>query len=140
MTPAVERAAMMRVIEFALEAIQHVIDLGEAGFLQRFAGLFGAVAAAANQDHRPVVRGRHTHLAHEVWVERPVDAVVPRDQNCAHRMADEQKFEFRTAIDEDGLGVGVQEIVRFFWREMVHASSIGETGGIGACAIMSPFF
>ena len=90
----------MVVVELALEAIQHVVNVGETVLFQILASFLRAVARPAYQDHRSVMRGGHAHLAEKMRVQIPIDALVPGDQDGADRVADKKKFKFRAAIDQ----------------------------------------
>jgi hypothetical protein len=84
-----------------------------------------AVAAAADQDDRAlrVIRARELlHLADEVRVDLPVGPVVPCSVQGAHRVADEQKFHFAAAVDEQRVGVLAQELLHLLGLEMVHGT------------------
>src|SRR4029453_8428923 len=52
--PTRAHAAVMLFVERPFEAVEHVVDLGEAGLLERESRVDRAVAAAADEDHRPV--------------------------------------------------------------------------------------
>jgi hypothetical protein len=104
----------MVVVEFALEAVEHVVNVAEAVLLQVLAGFLRAISRAADQDHRAMVRGGHANLAEEMRVQIPVDALVPGDQDGADRVADEKKFEFRAAINQDSVGLFLNEVVSLF--------------------------
>jgi len=107
--PAIVGGALMVVVQLAFEAIQNVVNVGKAVLFQIFAGFFRTVAGAANQNHRPMVRGGHAHLAEEMRVQIPIDAFVPGNQNRADRMADKQEFKFRTAVDQHGISLIFKE-------------------------------
>jgi hypothetical protein len=110
--PAVHRAAMVVVVEFAFEAVQHVVHAGEAGGFERVAGIDRAVAAAADQHHGAVVgvAGEFLHFADEMRIDLPVGAVVPGHMQRPRRMADEEEFHLAAAIDEQRLGIVVQNL------------------------------
>ena len=100
------------LVERALEAVEHVVDVRETGLLQRETGVDRAVAAAADQHDRPVHAGDFLHLPDEMRVDLPVGPVVPGDVVRADRVADEEVLHLRPAVDEDGRRVLVQEVVR----------------------------
>ena len=89
MPPAIEHAALVMFVQLAFKAIEYVIHLGETGVFQGMAGFFGTVTAAANQNHRTIMRSGHAHLSDEVRVQGPIDAVVPGNEDSARRMTDE---------------------------------------------------
>src|SRR6476660_2803844 len=60
--PAADRAAMMAVVERPFEALEHVVDVREASLLELDAGRDRALAAAADQYHRPVHARHLLHL------------------------------------------------------------------------------
>src|SRR5690606_16865854 len=89
--PAVELAALVAFVDVALEAVHDVDRVGEARGLQRLGGRRRALAAAADQHHRPIggVARQHADLSHEVGIDLPVGPVLPGDMVGAHRVADE---------------------------------------------------
>ena len=91
---------MVGVVEFAFEAVQDVVDAGEAGGLQRVAGIDRAVARAADDHDGAVmhVAGELPHLADEMRIDVPVGTVVPGDMKRAGGMA-EQSGE--SAVDDE---------------------------------------
>src|ERR1039458_2984299 len=119
-TPAGNGIALMMIVQFAFKAVQHVIDLGEAGFLQRGARVQRAVAAAADKYQRPVHARRFLHVADEMRIYLPVRPVVPGDHDRARRMPDKQEFHLAAAIDEYRAWVLVKEIVGFLWGQVLH--------------------
>ena len=113
----------MVVVEFAFEAEEHVVHVAETVLFQVLAGFFRTIAGAADQDHRPVVRSGHADLAEEMRIQIPVDALIPGNQDGADRMPDEKKFEFRTAVDQNGVGLFLNEVVSLFRGQVFHAIS-----------------
>ena len=114
------RAAVMAVVERPLESVEHVVDVGEAGLLQREAGVERAVAAAADQHDRAIHAGDLLHLADEVRVDFPVGAVVPRDVVRADRVADEEVLHLAAAVDEDRRRIVVEELRGFGGLQVFH--------------------
>ena len=53
-------------------------------------------------------------------IDVPVGTVVPRDVVRAGRMADEQVFHLAAAVDQHGLRILLQEIVRFPGLQVLH--------------------
>ncbi len=100
------------VVERALEAVQHVVDVGEARLFQRDAGVERAVAAAADQHDRAVHARDLLHLADEMRVDLPVGTVVPGDVMRADRMTDEEVLHLAAAVDEDRRRIVVEELGR----------------------------
>ena len=131
---------MMLVVERAFEAVEDVVDLGEAGLLEREPGIDRAMAAAADQHDRPVHARDLLHLADEMRIDFPVGAVVPRDVLRAHRMADEQVLHLAAAIDEHRLRILLQEVVGFLaasgasWRDSRTRSIMRCAGAYAASA------
>src|SRR5438105_13564875 len=82
--PAVAGIAVMLVVELAFEAVEHIHHVLEAGAFERFARFERAVAAAADEHHGPVVEvraGGLLHLVHEMGIDLPFGAVVPRNRH-----------------------------------------------------------
>src|SRR5262245_54911252 len=93
---------MMLLVERSLEAVLHVVDVAEAGVLERGRGIERAVPAAADEHNRPVHARDLLHLADEMRIHFPVGTVVPRDVMRAHGVPDEVELHLAAAIDEDG--------------------------------------
>jgi hypothetical protein len=95
------------VVERAFETFQHVDHLREAGRLQRLAGIDRAIAAAADEQHRPrqVALDHPRHLGGELRVDLPIRRLLPGDMLGADRMADVHVLDFGPAIDQHGLRV-----------------------------------
>src|ERR1700676_4341746 len=81
-------------------------------FLKRNARVHRALAAATDQYDGPIDAGDFLHLADKMRIDGPVGPVVPRDMMGARGMPDEQVFHFAAAVDEERLGILMQEIVR----------------------------
>jgi hypothetical protein len=94
--PAGELAALMALIERALEAFEDVVDLAESGLLQGEGRIDGALATATDDHHRPVQAGNLLHLADEMRVDRPVGSVVPGDMVGSDRVSYEGSGASRT--------------------------------------------
>lgn len=112
------------VVALAFEAVQHVDDLGKPGSQQRRAGLDAAMAAAANQYHRPVqiAFGQAARLGDEVAVGLPVLAVVPRQMNRAYRMSDKVVFDGAAYIQKQRLLLPGKELMAFVRSQMSHGA------------------
>ena len=112
----------MLIVEVALEAVGDIDDIAEAGGDQRLTGRERAVSAAADQHHRSfaTVPREPSDFAHEVRVDLPVGAVVPRHMDRARRVTDEEVFDLAAHIDQQGLGVGLQVGVRLLRGEVFH--------------------
>src|SRR5690606_34406322 len=121
-TPAVELAALVPFVEVAFEAVGDIDGLAEAGGFQGFGGRGRALAAAADQDDRPVggVARQHADLAHEVRIQVPFGAILPGDVVRAHRVADEIEFGVAAAVDEQGLGVLCEEAAGLARKHFLH--------------------
>src|SRR5207237_3971168 len=103
--------------------VHDVHDALESGALERFPGLDGAVAAAADEHHGTVVEigaRELLHLLHEMRIELPFGAVVPRDHYGAERMADEHVLHLAAAVDEERVGVRPEKCVRRLRFQVVH--------------------
>src|SRR3954447_7418032 len=57
LAPAADASAMVLLVERAFEAIEHVVDLAEAGLLERLTCADRALAAATDHDDRPIHAG-----------------------------------------------------------------------------------
>ncbi len=98
---------MMMVVKFALETMQDVIDARKASCFKGVAGIYRTVATTADQHERTIMHmtGELFDFADEVRINVPVRTVVPGHMQGACRMADEEKFHFAAAVDEQGLGI-----------------------------------
>lgn len=105
---------MVVVVELAFKAVQHVVDLGETGFLQRTSRIQRPVAAAADHHHRPVDAGRLFDVGDKMRVDVPVRAVVPGNVNRTDRVAHEQVFHLAAAVDEYRIRVLFEEFGSLF--------------------------
>src|SRR3989344_5640071 len=113
--PAADGAAMGLVVQLALEALGHVIDIVDAGLDQRLAGLEGTYPAAADQHHRrrPARAAQHglAHHGDEVGIRLPVRLVNPGDINGTRRVPDKQEFHVRAHIHQQRAGGVVEELI-----------------------------
>ena len=110
----------MLLIKLAFEAVQHVVDFGEAGLFQCAAGVERTVAAAADQHYRTIDAGGFFYMCHKIGINVPVRPVVPRNVNCACRMTDEQVFHLAAAVDEHGLRMLLEELLRLGGFQVFH--------------------
>jgi hypothetical protein len=110
------------VVEFALEAVEHIAHLAETRLLQRKARLFRAVAAAADQDDRAIDARRFLDVSNEIRVDVSIGTVVPWNHHGTDRMADEQELHLAAAVDEQRERIFFQELMGFFRRQMIHNS------------------
>ena len=118
---------MVLVVEFTFESVNHVINLGEPGALQRLARFERTVAAAADEHDRSrgvIGAGELPYLADEMRIDLPVRAVIPRDMQRPQRMTDEQVLHLAAAVDQQRIGVRLQEIVRLPRLEVSHRGAI----------------
>ncbi len=119
-SPAAFRAAVMIFVKLTFETVQHVVDLGKAGCLERVAGVERAVAAATDQYHRTIDAGGFFDVRDKIGIDVPVRAVVPRDVYRAGWVADEQVLHLAAAVDEYGIGSLVQHFVSLLRFEVFH--------------------
>ena len=122
LAPSPQLAALMMRIEIALKTFEYVIDADKAGRLQGKPGIDGPVAAPADEDHRSMrcVADCFFHMPDKMRIDFPVRAVVPRDHDRAHRMADKQKLHFAATIDEYRRRLSFQEFTGLLGRKMIH--------------------
>ena len=123
--PTGQGVAMMAVVELTLEAMQHVVDLGKAGLLERGSGIQRAIAGAADQHDGArgmVGTGQPLDLTDELRVDLPVRAIIPADMMGANRMTDEQVFHLAAAVDKQGIRLTGKKRCRVFRAEMFHTS------------------
>jgi hypothetical protein len=136
--PAGNGVAVVLVVERAFETLEHVVDLGKPGLLQRLAGADRALAAAADEQDRPVHARDLAHLADEVRIDLPVRTVVPSDVMRADRVADEQVLHLAAAVDEHRLRVLVQELVGFLGLQVFHAGNSSTANLPTICRLVRP--
>ncbi len=110
----------MLVVEFTLESMQHVVDLGKAGTFQRVAGVERAIAAAADDDDWPVDAGRLFDMGDEMRVDVPVGTVIPCHMDGSDWMANKKIFHFAAAIDEYRIWILLEEFVGLFGFKVFH--------------------
>jgi len=122
---------LMRLVHVALESMQHVVNLGKAVFLEVTPGFDRAPPRAADQHHRPVDRCRLARMAEKIGVDVPVGAVLPGDVDRPRRMADEQVFDFRAAVDEHRFGVLLKKGMGFGGFGMMGPGMMGGRGMMG---------
>lgn len=136
MTPAIERVAMARAVQIALEAVAHDVDIAEPRFFEGVRGSRGAITAPADQHDRTLdaVAGQFAHGRHELRIYLPVRAVVPRDVVRAGWMPHEKVFHFTAAVDKEGGGRTLQERVRVCGVEQLHGGR--QSGAIGVMSII----
>src|SRR5439155_19472109 len=67
------------------------------------------------------------HLLHEMRIELPFGAVVPRNHHGAERVADEHVLHLAAAIDEERVGVRLEKRVRRLWFQMVHGMNYSDS-------------
>lgn len=111
---------MMLVVKFALEPVQHVVDLGKAGVFKRAPCVERAIAAPADDDYRAVYAGRLFDMGDEMRVDVPIGAVIPSDMNGSDRMADEKIFHLAAAIDEYRVRILLEKFVGLFGFKVFH--------------------
>ncbi|VVD62446.1 hypothetical protein PHO31112_00180 [Pandoraea horticolens] len=112
-TPAIDRVAVMRRVQIALEAVLHAVDIEETRRLERFTCGRTAVAAAADQQHGALAprAGKLAHARHEVRIDFPIRAIVPGHMDRPGRVSHEQVFHLASAVDKQRVGVGLQKLV-----------------------------
>jgi hypothetical protein len=131
--PAVAGVAMVVLVELALEPMEHVEHILEARALEGLARLDGAISAAADEDHRALVEirpGDLLHLPDEMGIQVPVRAVIPRHHHRPVGMADEHVLHLAAAIDEDRIGVFLEEAERFLGFEVSHGGILPRRGSV----------
>src|SRR5574341_42215 len=123
--PARGVVALVTRVERSLEAVRDVVDAREAVTLELLARLLRAVAAAADEHdraHRVVGAGQLLHLPNEVRIDLPVRTVVPRNVQRPHRVADEEVLHLAPAVDEQRIGILLQEFQRLLGLEVLHCA------------------
>jgi len=123
--PAANVATLVVVIEITLEALEDVIDLGEARTFERLTGVHTAIARPTNQHHWPIdgVATGFFHLADKMRIDVPVRPVIPRNHHRADWMAHKQKLHLTAAIDEYSRRILCQKVVRVVRLEVFHRKS-----------------
>ena len=95
-TPAADSAALVSLVEFAFEAFVDMENMLQASLGQCAAGLFRALAAAADQDHRGATlihdtdrppKQQFSDIGHEVGIFHPIRLVDPGYISPAEREA-----------------------------------------------------
>lgn len=119
----------MALVERPLEAVEDVVDLLEARFLELEAGGDRALPAATDQHDRSIHARDLLHLTDEVRIDLPVGALVPGDVMGTRGVPDEQIFDLAAAIDEHRIGVVAQEVEGFAGCKVLHAGRGGEGRG-----------
>jgi len=100
--------------------MQHVVNLGKTIFFEVTSGFDRAPPRAADQHHWPIDRCCLARMAEKIRIDVPVGSVLPGDVDRPRRMADEQVFDFRAAVDEHRFGVRLKKGVGFGGFEMFH--------------------
>ena len=113
LAPAGNGSAVVAVVERAFEPIEHVVDLAESGFFERYAGVERAMSAPADQHDRPIHARNLLHLTNEMRIDFPVGPVIPRDVVRAYRVADEKILHLAPTVDENGGRSFVEESCGF---------------------------
>jgi len=114
-------------IELAFEAVKDVDHVVEAGALQRITGLERAISGPADEDDGALLEvrpGDLLHLPDEVRIQLPVGAVVPRHHHRALGMPDEHVLHLAAAVDEDRVGMGLEELESGLGVQVVHGGII----------------
>jgi hypothetical protein len=113
--------AMLRFVDLALEAFEHVEDAGEAGLGSSFRRQRRALAAAAQQQHRGLLAANpRFEFADKARVAREAGAAGPGHMQALRHMADKLSLFAGTHIDQQGLA-GTNQLPRHRWR---HAARI----------------
>lgn len=115
------------LVEVALESLEDVDDAGEAGSLERFAGIDRARSAAADEQHRPspVAAQQARDAMGELRIDLPVRRLLPGDVLGTDGMTDIHELDLGAAIDQQRPGVNLEEGVGGGRIEMFHAGGCG---------------
>ena len=79
------------------------------------------MSAPADEDDGSVHAGDLLHLPDKMRIDVPIGSVIPSHMLRADGMADEEELHLAAAVDEDRLGIGVEEIECFLGLEVLHA-------------------
>ena len=103
---------------------RHMGHVGEAGGLQRLAGGQGALAAAADQQHRAAfVAGLALHGRGKACrVGRQVRVFIPGDVFHARRAADVQGLDLHAHVHKQRLGPLLQQLPSLFGQQVPAAN------------------
>lgn len=127
--PASDTAALVMLVEFALEALVDVKDTLEAGICERASGFFRTLAAATDEDDRgaavlcvTTLTTKHqlSDLCNKMRIDVPVRFVDPGNMHGADRMADKKKFHRRADIHEDGTRIIPEHLRCLLGRKIMH--------------------
>jgi 5-methyltetrahydrofolate--homocysteine methyltransferase len=110
-------------IQFALETMHHVGDLGKARGLQGCAGIQGALPGTANQQDRAVlVTGFPLDGCHKTLrLGRHLRIFIPGDVDDPRRAPDVQGFDFHTHVHKDNIVTAVEPLPGLLGLQVLHA-------------------
>lgn len=110
------------VIAIAFEAMHHIQHLGKARMFKGATSINRPVTAAANQHHRAMVfpLREMAHLIDEILIQLPIVTLHPRHQHCPDRVTHKEKLMIGSAVDEQGIGLLVEELFGLRGQKIFH--------------------
>ena len=106
------------------EALEDIDDVAETCLLQSMPRGDRALPTATNQYDGPIHTGNPAHLSHKMWIDHPVGSIIPGDVVSSDRMPDEQVFHFAAAVDQDCVGIVLEERVCVEGCQMLHEANL----------------
>ena len=126
---------MKIIVQRPLKTLRHIDYLRKASGLQRFTGENRATAATTNQQHRAgqVAFDQARNLLGKIGIDLPIRGFLPSHMLGTHRMADIHMFDFSPAIDQNGLGKLLQELMSGERVKVLHGIGRNENKAILCC-------
>ena len=126
---------MKIVVKRAFKALRDIDHLRKASGLQRFTGENRATAATTNQQHRAgqVALDQTRNLLGKIGIDLPIRGLLPSHMLGTHRVTDIHMFDFSPAIDQNGLGRLLQELMSGERVKVLHGIGRNENKAILCC-------
>ncbi len=102
MAPAIDLAALPKLVKITLEAVPHYKHLTEAGFLEFRAAIGRAPSAPTDQYNRPIgySTGQAPDFTDKLRIDFPFRSIQPSHMDGTNRMAHKEVFGIAPAINE----------------------------------------